>query len=205
MGLPSPCTLWPRRLRRSSGEPSGLPGATLGLWTMLAINGGFFVRHLHGLESPKWWKDVEGCGRMWKDVEGCGRMWKDVEGCGRMWKDELKLIQCQYLFYWGACSRQTFRCLDPVAEYNSVSQTWKLQNGHNLDLEHIYIYIHIYIYTHIHIYSTCILHTPIMPSFPEINPHQLAKIHHFHGKPSPNNRVRYPHVEYSHCTPMISL
>ena len=65
-------------------NPSGLPGATLGLWTMLAINGGFFVRHLHGLESPKWWKDVEGCGRMWKDVEGCGRMWK---GCGRMWKD----------------------------------------------------------------------------------------------------------------------
>ena len=128
MGLPSPCTLWPRRLRRSSGEPSGLPGATLGLWTMLAINGVFFVRHLHGLESPKWWKDVE--------------------GCGRMWKDELKLIQCQYLFYWGACSRQTLRCLDPVAEYNSVSQTWKLQNGHNLDLEHIYIYIcpHIYIY-----------------------------------------------------------
>ena len=68
-----------------------------------------------------------------------------------MWKDELKLIQCQYLFYWGACSRQTFRCLDPVAEYNSVSQTWKLQNenGHNLDLEYI---IYIYIYTHIYIY-----------------------------------------------------
>ena len=110
MGLPSPCTLWPQRLRRSSGEPSGLPGATVGLWTMLAPNG------------------------------------------GRMWKDELKLIQCQYLFYWGACSRQTFRCLDPVAEYNSVSQTWKLQNenGHNLDLEYIiYIYTHTYIYIYI--------------------------------------------------------
>ena len=77
MGLPSPGTLWPRSLRRSSGEPSSLPGAGHGGFMEFmdnagAINGGFLKK------APPW------IGKPWKAPNG-GRMWKDVDvGCGRL-------------------------------------------------------------------------------------------------------------------------